>query len=136
MSDPHETVRTETTPDGETVVVRRRRSSHHRHHSHRHHRHGAGSEKAQRRLQDLRFLAFALPLGLLAIGFLLWMSTVPRPGTAATPDEDLLSLSWWMMGLGGALLAIALLVEWIRRGVAAVRNGDDETVSFSDGDGD
>ena len=131
---PEETVRSEMTPGGETVVVRRRRSSHHRHHRHRHH--GAGSEKTQRRIQDMRFLAFALPLGLLAIGFMLWMSTVPRPGMVATPDEDLLSLSWWMMGIGGTLLAVALLVEWIRRGIDAVRNGEDETVSFSDGDGD
>ena len=131
---PEETVRTETTPDGGTVFVRRRRSSHHRHHHH--HRHGAGSEKALRRLQDLRFLAFALPIVLLAIGFLLWMSTVPRPGMAAVPDEDLFSLSWWMMGVGGALLAVALVVEWIRRGVDAIRNGGDDTVTYSDGDGD
>ncbi|MBQ3810840.1 MAG: hypothetical protein II839_08505 [Kiritimatiellae bacterium] len=131
---PHETVRTETTPDGKTVIVRRRRSSHHRHRRHRHH--GGDGEAVQRRRQDLRFLAFALPLGLLAIGFLLWMFTVPRPGSDAVSDEDLLSLSWWMMGVGGALLAVALIVEWIRRGVESVRNGDDETVSFSDGDGD
>ncbi len=130
---PEETVRTETTPDGGTVVVRRRRSSHHRHRHHR--RHGGDGEAAQRHRQDLRFLAFALPLGLLAIGFLLWMSVVPRPGSAATPDEDLLSLSWWMMGVGGVLLAVALIVEWIRRGVDSIRNGDDETVSFPDGDG-
>ncbi len=130
---PEETVRTETTPDGGTVVVRRRRSSHHRHRHHR--RHGDDGEAAQRHRQDLRFLAFALPLGLLAIGFLLWMSVVPRPGSAATPDEDLLSLSWWMMGVGGVLLAVALIVEWIRRGVDSIRNGDDETVSFPDGDG-
>ena len=130
---PEETVRTETTPDGGTVVVRRRRSSHHRHRHHR--RHGGDGEAAQRHRQDLRFLAFALPLGLLAIGFLLWMSVVPRPGSAATPDEDLLSLSWWMMGVGGVLLAVALIVEWIRRGVDSIRNGDDETVSFPAGDG-
>ena len=130
---PEESVRTETTPDGGTVVVRRRRSSHHRHRHHR--RHGGDGEAAQRHRQDLRFLAFALPLGLLAIGFLLWMSVVPRPGSAATPDEDLLSLSWWMMGVGGVLLAVALIVEWIRRGVDSIRNGDDETVSFPDGDG-
>ena len=130
---PEETVRTETTPDGGTVVVRRRRSSHHRHRHHR--RHGGDGEAAQRHRQDLRFLAFALPLGLLAIGFLLWMSVVPRPGSAATSDEDLLSLSWWMMGVGGVLLAVALIVEWIRRGVDSIRNGDDETVSFPDGDG-
>ena len=130
---PEESVRTETTPDGGTVVVRRRRSSHHRHRHHR--RHGGDGEASQRHRQDLRFLAFALPLGLLAIGFLLWMSVVPRPGSAATPDEDLLSLSWWMMGVGGVLLAIALIVEWIRRGVDSIRNGDDETVTFPDGDG-
>ena len=131
---PEETVRTETTPDGETVVVRRRRSSHHRHRRHR--RHGGDGEAAQRHRQDLRFLAFALPLGLLAIGFMLWMSVVPRPGMAAAADEDLLSLSWWMMGVGGALLGVALVVEWIRKGVDAVRNGDDDTVTYSDGDGD
>ena len=130
---PEESVRTETTPDGGTVVVRRRRSSHHRHRHHR--RHGGDGEAVQRHIQDMRFLAFALPLGLLAIGFLLWMSVVPRPGSAATPDEDLLSLSWWMMGVGGVLLAVALIVEWIRRGVDSIRNGDDETVSFPDGDG-
>ena len=33
-------------------------------------------------------------------------------------------------------VALALVVEWIRRGIDAVRNGDDESVSFSDGDGD
>ena len=131
---PEETVRTETTPDGGTVVVRRRRSSHHRHRRHR--RHGGDGEAAQRHRQDLRFLAFALPLGLLAIGFMLWMSVVPRPGMAAAADEDLLSLSWWMMGVGGALLGVALVVEWIRKGVDAVRNGDDDTVTYSDGDGD
>ena len=131
---PHETVRTETTPDGETVIVRRRRSSHHRHRHHRHHR-GDG-EAVQRHIQDMRFLAFALPLGLLAIGFLLWMASVPRPGSPAEGDGGLLSLSWWMMGIGGSLLVVSLLVEWILRGVAAIRNGDDETVAFSDGDGD
>lgn len=131
--DPHKSVRTETGPDGETVVVRRRRSSHHRHRRHR--RHGDG-EAVQRHRQDMRFLSFALPLGLLGIGFLLWMSVVPRPGMAATADEGLLSLSWWMMGAGGVLLALSLVVEWIRRGIDAVRNGDDESVSFSDGDGD
>ena len=131
---PEETVRTETTPDGGPGVVRRRRSSHHRHRRHR--RHGGDGEAAQRHRQDLRFLAFALPLGLLAIGFMLWMSVVPRPGMAAAADEDLLSLSWWMMGVGGALLGVALVVEWIRKGVDAVRNGDDDTVTYSDGDGD
>ena len=40
-----------------------------------------------------------------------------------------------MMGVGGVLLAVALIVEWIRRGVDSIRNGDDETVSFPDGDG-
>ena len=133
---PHETVRTETTPEGETVVVRRRRSSHHRHHSHRHHRPGDG-EAAQRRRQDLRFLAFALPLGLLAIGFLLWMAAVPRPGTpASSSNAGLLSLSWWMMLTGGAILAVALIVEWIRRGVESVRNDEEGEQTFPDGDGD
>jgi len=130
---PEETVRTETTPEGETVIVRRRRSSHHRHHRHRHGR-GADGETVERRRQDLRFLAFALPLGLLAIGFLLWMSVVPRPGQEGASDEDLLALSWWMMGVGGVLLAISLVVEWIRRGVDAIRESEDDKVSFSDGD--
>ena len=134
MSDPHETVRTETTPDGEKIVVRRRRSSHHRHHSRRH-RHGNG-EAVQRRRQDLRFLAFVLPLGLLAIGFLLWTSIVPRPGRSAVPDKDMLDLSYRMMVAGGALLAIDLIVEWIRKGIAAIRHRGDDDVSFSDGDGD
>ena len=76
--------------------------------------------------------AFALPLGLLAIGFLLWMASVPRPGSPAEGDGGLLSLSWWMMGVGGALLAVALVVEWIRRGIDSIRNGEDDTVSFPD----
>ena len=136
MSDPHETVRTETTPDGGTVVVRRRRSSHHRHRHHRH-RHGdADYEASLRRRQDLRVLAFALPLVLLALGFLVWMGNAPRPGSAAVPDEDLMSVSKWMMGVGGFLLALDLVVEWIRKGFAAMREREDDTVTYSDGDGD
>ena len=131
MSD--ENVRTKTTPDGGTAVVRRRRSSHHRH---RHHRRHGNYEASMRRRQDLRFLAFMLPLGLLAIGFLLWTSTVPRPGRSAVPDKDMLDLSYRMMVAGGVLLALDLIVEWIRKGIAAIRHRGDDDVSFSDGDGD
>lgn len=129
---PQETVRTETTPDGETVVVRRRRSSHHRHRHHRHHR----SEASVRRRQDLRVLSFALPLAMLAIGFFVWTSGADRPGRIAAPNPAMQELAWWMMGLGGAFLLMALVVEWICKGVESIRGRNDENMTFSDGDGD
>ena len=129
---PQETVRTETTPEGETVVVRRRRSSHHRHRHHRRHR----SEAAVRRRQDLRVLSFALPLVLLAVGFFVWSTGADRPGRISAPNPAMKELAWWMMGGGAALLMLALVVEWISKGIESIRGGSDETMTFSDGDGD
>ena len=129
---PQETVRTETTPAGEEVVVRRRRSSHHRHRHNRRHR----SEASVRRRQDLRVLSFALPLALLAIGFFVWSACADRPGRVSAPNPRMETLAWWMMGLGGALLMLALVVEWISKGIESIRGGSDETMVFSDDDGD
>ena len=129
---PEETVWKEKTPEGE-VVVRRRRSSHHRH---RHHRRRHGSEAAIRRRQDLRVLSFALPLAMLAIGFFVWSSVADRPGRVSAPNPALETFAWWMMGLGGTLLFLSLVVEWIRKGVETVRRGDGENPTFPDGDGD
>jgi len=112
-------------PTEDRTVVRHRRR---RRHSFR-----MESESEARRRFDRQALRFILPAIMLVVGIILLRTVTVEPDPELRPAR-LLRLGWWLTGVGGAFLLLAITVFCVSQAREAAKRAKNDADADNDDD--